>query len=174
MELQILTANDFDALYALLEQSFPSEEYRDFDKQKALFQNEKYAAYGILDEESKQLKALVSLWNFESFVYIEHFAVNATYRNQGLGAKILSSLKEKFTCQLCLEVELPETEMAKRRIAFYERNGFSYNTYPYVQPPYSLEKSSVPLRFMTTNGTISQEQFELIKTSLYKEVYNVK
>lgn len=171
MELKILTQKEFDAVYALLEQSFPPEEYRDYAKQKALLQNEKYTAYGLL--EKGRLQALITLWDFAHVVYVEHFAVDEACRSQGLGRQILETVKAMVSCPLCLEVELPETGMAKRRIAFYARNGFTYNDYPYIQPAYSPEKTAVPLRFMTTGGGISPERFEEIKSCLYREVYNV-
>ena len=52
--------------------------------------------------------------------------------------------------RICLEVELPETEMAARRIGFYERNGFYYNDYFYMQPPIAEGRNAIPLRLMTT------------------------
>ena len=171
MKLEILTEQEFDAVYALLEQSFPPEEYRDREKQKALFQKEAYTAYGL--RNAGRLQALIALWNFGHVVYIEHFAVEESSRNLGLGSRILNMVKNMVSCPLCLEVELPETDLAKRRIAFYERNGFTYNDYPYIQPAYSPEKAAVPLRFMTTGGGISPERFEEIRACLYREVYNV-
>ncbi len=171
MELQILSEKDFDAVYALLKQSFPPDEYRDSEKQKALFQNKLYTAYGLL--EGNQLQALLALWNFGHVIYIEHFAVTEASRNCGLGSRILETMKTMADCPLCLEVELPDNDMARRRIAFYERNGFTYNDYPYIQPAYSPEKATVPLRFMTTGGGISAARFAEIKACIYREVYNV-
>lgn len=171
MKLQKLSEANFDAVYALLVQSFPPEEYRDRDKQKALFRNEKYTVYG--QWEDGHLQAMIALWDFAHVVYVEHFAVDQAYRNHGLGSRILKAVKEMVSCPLCLEVELPENDMAKRRIVFYERHGFTYNDYPYVQPAYSPEKGDVPLRFMTTDGAVSPERFEEIRACLYREVYNV-
>lgn len=33
---------DFDQVYTLMEESFPKDEYRDYQKQKELFQNPEY------------------------------------------------------------------------------------------------------------------------------------
>ena len=84
---------------------------------------------------------------------------------------MLSSLVAAQKRPYCLEVELPETDMARRRIGFYMRNGFFLNEYDYIQPPISKGRLPVPLRIMTSGGRITQADFEKIRTVLYKEVY---
>ena len=64
--------------------------------------------------------------------------------------------------------------MAKRRIAFYERNGFFLNKYDYIQPPMSKGKNPVPLLVMTSGGKVSAKRFDEIKKCLYREVYKKK
>ena len=87
-------------------------------------ESSKYTVYVIPDDESDCIKAFITVWKFEDFAFIEHFAVNPFYRNQGLGSLILHEILNLLQCQICLEVELPKTDFAKRRIGFYERNGF--------------------------------------------------
>ena len=72
-----------------------------------------------------------------------------------------------------MEVELPETEMAARRIGFYERNGFYYNDYFYMQPPIAEGRNAIPLRLMTTGGPLDEEEFSRMQGLLYKNVYGV-
>lgn len=74
--------------------------------------------------------------------------------------------------RVCLEVELPDNEMASRRIAFYKRNNFYLNEYPYMQPPMSLGKKAIPLFIMTSQSKVSEEEFDKIKALLYTKVYN--
>ena len=162
---------DFDKLFALLEESFPPDEYRPYGAQKALLDHPQYHVYMLPDEEADGLKALVTVWRIEDFAFIEHLAVSPTCRNQGIGAALLHELGKLLSCRLVLEVELPETEMAKRRIGFYQRNGFSLNEYPYLQPSYGEGRSAVPLLLMTTGGAIDEKEFETIKAALYKTVY---
>ena len=97
----------------------------------------------------------LAVWEFESFTYIEHFAVDPVLRNSGTGSAMLQELVRKYQKQICLEVELPEDELTRRRIGFYERNGFVFNEYPYIQPPISKGKSPVPLRIMTYGSAIT-------------------
>ena len=65
------------------------------------------------------------IWELQGFYFLEHFEVFEEFRNQKLGEKILESLQEKFE-KLILETE-PDSlsEIAERRLRFYERNGFS-------------------------------------------------
>jgi ribosomal protein S18 acetylase RimI-like enzyme len=169
--LQKLSIAAFDSAFSLLEESFPLDEYRPYDAQRALLQNPQYSIYILPDEASREIKALVTVWQFKDFAFIEHLAVAPECRNQGIGAALLCELRKLLACRLVLEVELPETEMAKRRIGFYQRNGFSLNQYPYSQPSYGKGRSPVPLLLMTTEGGIDQTEFERMKETLYRVVY---
>ena len=102
---------------------------------------------------------------------MEHFAVDPKLRNSGTGSGMLQELVKLSKKPVCLEVELPDAELARRRIGFYERNGFVFNDYSYMQPPISKGKSPVPLRIMTYGKAVSQEEFEQIQKSLYQRVY---
>lgn len=165
-----LKQKDFDKVFMIMEDSFPKDEYRTYEKQKALLDDERYMIYIIPDGE--EVKAFIAVWQFDEFAFVEHFAVNQTYRNQGLGSIILQELMKKLPCMICLEVELPETDFAKRRIGFYERNGFTLNSYDYVQPAMSEGRNELPLQIMTSGKAVSEEQFEKIRDTLYREVYH--
>lgn len=170
-EIRRANIDDFDKIFAIIEDSFPPDEYRDYEEHKRLFEDNKYTLFVI--ENGDEIKAFITLWVFEKFNYIEHFAVSGKYRGEGLGSELLGYLVKNLKGITCLEVEPPDTEIAKRRIGFYERNGFYYNDYKYIQPPFSKDKSSVELKIMTTPNSISADEFENIKSTLYKEVYSV-
>ena len=169
--LRVAKTEEFDKIFSILENSFPSDEYRTYEGQQALWNHPRYSVYVIPDDESDCIKAFITVWKFEDFAFIEHFAVNPFYRNQGLGSLILHEILNLLPCQICLEVELPETDFAKRRIGFYERNGFFINHYPYAQPPYTREKQPVPLLMMTSGNCVSKDRFDSIKETIFKEVY---
>lgn len=171
--LQKLDINDFDRVYSLMEKSFPTDERRPYAKQKALLDDPLYSIYGI-KSDSGDITAFITVWQFECFAYVEHFAVDPNCRGGGMGSAVLRELVSQLSCLVCLEVEFPGTDIAKRRIAFYERNGFVTNNYPYIQPPYSEEQSPLPLIIMTSGRTVSEEEFEEMKRILYKNVYKVK
>ncbi len=154
--------------------SFPYNEYRSYEEQKALLDNTRYSVYVFPDPKTDCFKSFITLWQFKDFAFIEHFAVDPAYRNQGLGSLVLREILNMLPCQICLEVELPETDFAKRRISFYERNGFFTNQYPYIQPPYSKDKNPIPLLVMTSGGNISNDRFIKMKETIFTEVYNTE
>lgn len=170
--LRNISVDEFDAVYDIMENSFPDDEYRSYCGQKMLFSKPEYDIY-VVDGDDSTLRAFVSVWDFDNFAYIEHLAVNPACRNAGIGASILAAVKEKVGKRICLEVELPENDIARRRIGFYTRNGFSLNEYHYIQPPMSAGKNPVPLLIMTTGGAVDEKKFEYIKDKLYEKVYNV-
>ncbi len=169
--IEKLDISEFDEMYSIMEKSFPLEEYRPYNEQKELFENEYYKVYV---EKDTFVKGFIAVWDFAEFLYIEHFAVNPEYRNQGIGAKILKEITSLYRKTVCLEVEPPKNEMTKRRVSFYERNGFFLNGYPYVQPPISKGKSPVPLMIMSSGKKLAQAEFESVKTILYKKVYKIE
>lgn len=173
MKLSKLKNQDFQMIYDLMENSFPSDEYRVYEEQKNLLNNPKYSIY-VLYDKSQQIKAFIAAWEFAEFGYIEHFAVNPEYRNGGIGAAMLREFISQSDKLLCLEVEPPTTQIANRRISFYKRNDFYLNDYPYMQPSMSKGKKSIPLCIMTSGQNINQEMFSKIKETLYTEVYNIK
>lgn len=162
--LQFTSQSDFSEIYRIMQASFSDDEYRPYDEQLALFEEPEYRIYYMP-------AGFLAVWEFESFIYIEHFAVDPALRNSGTGSAMLQELVKQYQKPICLEVELPEDELTRRRIGFYERNGFVFNEYPYIQPPISKGKSPVPLRIMTYGEAITRETFEAIKNVLYRSVY---
>ena len=170
--LGIMTSEEFDAVFRIMEQSFPTDERRPKEEQRALLNNPRYTVFVRRDGE--RVAALIAVWRFEGFCFIEHFAVEETCRNSGIGGRMLTELAALVKCPLCLEVEPPEDALTKRRVGFYERHGFSLNPYPYFQPPISKGKNTIPLVLMSSNGVLTEAQFQRIKAVLYREVYQIQ
>ena len=162
--LQRINETNFPEIYRIMQASFSDDEYRPYDEQLALFEEPEYRIYYMP-------AGFLAVWEFESFTYIEHFAVDPALRNSGTGSAMLQELVKQYQKPICLEVELPEDELTRRRIGFYERNGFVFNEYPYIQPPISKGKSPVPLRIMTYKSEITREEFQKMKEILYRRVY---
>lgn len=170
--IENLKREDFSQVFEIMEESFPSDEYRTYKEQEALLDHSAYSIYVIYNKE-KEIKAFIASWEFPTFVYIEHLAVNSHYRNEGLGAYILNEQVKLLDKMVCLEVELPNTEIATRRIGFYERNNFHLNEYSYTQPAMSEGKNEIPLFIMTSDCEVDEDRFMEIKNTLYAEVYKV-
>lgn len=167
-----LYKNDTDAVYSIMESSFPKDEIRSYGEQAALFEKENFFAYGI-KTESGALKAFITFWHLNGFTFGDHFAVAKSDRGAGLGAKIIAEVIKTDKSRFILEVEPPETETAKRRIGFYERAGFTLNDYEYCQPPLGKNKKAVPLLIMSTGGKLTGAEFQMVKREIYKNVYGV-
>ena len=85
---------------------------------------------------------------------------------------MLETIKNHFNSTVILEVELPYNEMNKRRIAFYERNGFNFNDFEYFQVPLNEGDKPLPLRIMSCPEKITKQEFEVIRQKLKNAVYN--
>lgn len=171
--LKILEFSDFDQMYRLMEDSFPQDEYRPRDAQRALFADPAYRVYAHYDDVHTLL-AFLAVWDLDDFAFLEHFAVKPECRNSGLGSWLLQELASLLKKPLCLEAELPENDLAKRRIAFYQRNNFCQNPYSYQQPALAPVQNPVPLCIMTHPAPITIEDFISIRDTLYQKVYKVK
>lgn len=166
--------DEFDTVFALMRESFPIDEYRPYEEQKALLCLPNFTVYVLSEEHCTRIQAFITVYRFEQFAFVEHFAVNPADRNHGIGAQVLAELRALLSCRICLEVELPETSLAERRLRFYERNGFFLCMHTYFQPPISQGKQAVPLRIMTNERAATDEEFQAIRAVLYREVYHVE
>lgn len=170
--IRLLAYNEFDEMFALMEKSFPLDELRTYEDEKALLERPEYNAY-VLTEGSDDIIGFITVWKFDGFSYIDHFAVSPILRNGGIGGKILAETLNLFKERVCLEVESPDNELACRRIGFYTRNGFYLNDYGYIQPPISEGRNPIPLLIMTNGCKIDRDEFERIRATLYERVYGV-
>ena len=120
------------------------------------------------------LVGFITYWDFGSFYYVEHFATNPALRNGGYGKRTLEYLCNYLKRPIVLEVERPVEEMAKRRISFYQRQGFTLWEKDYCQPPYKPGDDFLPMYLMVHGELDCEKDFETIKKRIHKEVYGVK
>ncbi len=163
---------DFKQLYSILLESFPPDELRSRHEHLALLDEPDYKVWAHYN--GQELQGFLTVWMLTEFAFVEHFAVKSSCRNSGLGSRMLQALSQKLGKPLCLEAELPETDMARRRLDFYRRNGFAVNEYPYFQPALEEGKSPVSLHILTTGGPVSAGAFNGLVTEIYKTVYKGK
>ena len=169
--LEQFCIKDFDEIYKIMENSFPLTEFRPKKEQLALFDDNRYHILGI--RRNGKIISFAAVWHFDEFLFIEHLATMPKYRNQGLGKNILCELIQNDNGIVCLEVEPPIDELTNRRVAFYERCGMCFNSYPYIQPSITKGRSPVSLFIMTSHHTIDELEFNHIKNLLYKNVYKI-
>ena len=162
---------DFLRIY---NESFPIDERRLYADEGELrrFMSAKRGKFHILAlNEENRLLGFISYWQFERYCYIEHFAIDASERGRRLGSEMLGYVRDNIDSRILIEVEKPESEEARRRIGFYERNGYKLRSdIRYIQPPYSPEQEGLELLLMTHGEVDIESESDLIE--LKREVYN--
>ena len=160
----------------LLHSAFPSDERRDDDQQRAYTDgNNKF--HCLLIRELNTPVGLIPYWDLEDFVYVEHFAIHEDLRSGGLGGQAMKTFLQEMKRPVVLEVEMPliKGDITHRRIAFYRRQGFSLRRLPYKQPPYREGDKWLPMKLMSTGPAKKWlPMTELVRNTIYQEVYNIK
>ena len=170
--LKRLYKEDFTSFFNLMEKSFPSIERRSREDQKNLFKENSYKVFGHKDSYDNVI-AFIAIWEFEKFIFIEHFAVDSKLRGNGLGSHMIKELLEECKKPIFLEVEEPENDLAARRIKFYKRLGFNLNHFEYFQPPLQKQHELLPLKVMSYPSKVNGEKFNKFKKQVYNKVYKV-
>lgn len=154
------------------EASFPTNERRDFALLRELVKESPYfRMYALF--RGKTYVGFLTAWGFETFVYIEHFAIDEAARCGGIGAEAMRLFLASTALPVVLEVELPTDELSRRRIGFYERLGFVLDTHPYFQPPYHPGDEPLEMHLMYVGDVKMEERFEPISKQLHREVYGI-
>lgn len=110
---------------------FPPDELKPLSHILKMMDDGICAAYALFSENDMQ--SYFFLCEKDNYVLVDYLAVNLEKRGQGIGTKTLRALKEIAKDKLILvecedilfSVDDTEAEIRKRRIAFYERAGFS-------------------------------------------------
>lgn len=174
MTLQALSPTQAVQAAELYEAAFPEYERRPTEAWSQMIGTHSvFKALAICSNEGA-FCGFITLWTFEEFVYVEHFALLPSVRSAGLGGQVLERIKVLHApLPLVLEVEPPNTDMAIRRIGFYQRHGLQLIPLPYSQPGYRIGAPWVALPVMATQAEWVQAHFEEIKKKIHREVYGV-
>lgn len=153
--------------------SFPEAERRAFSLVRELVKEEsRFVVYALLRDEA--YVGFITAWQFDSFTYVEHFAIDESARNGGIGAGTMKQFLALCDVPVVLEVEIPTEEMSKRRIGFYERLGYVLDSHVYFQPPYRRGEEFLEMRLMTYGDIDLQRSFEAVKACIHRYVYGVE
>lgn len=131
MELQNMTKEDLAALYENeMTTDFPKAELKPLRAMLRLMDLGRYDPLLVTEGSQPLGYALAWLPEGREGALLEYFGVLRGKRNGGLGSSILALLADRYG-QLFGEAEAPgpdaspqENDLRRRRIAFYERNGF--------------------------------------------------
>lgn len=161
---------DFHFIEELLTAAFPQEEYRQLSEFRRLTKEETRFHNNLIVDNDSPI-GLITYWDLDRFCYVEHFAILPAMRNKGYGHNVLELLKGHKRLPIVLEVECPEEEMARRRIAFYQRQGFTLWQSEYLQPPYRPGDGFLPLRLMVHGELDENTCFPWVKQTIHQKVY---
>lgn len=159
--------SDFRLIY---EEGFPPDERREWNQLKDLLASSDFCLNRIYHQQ--KLIGLLSVWNLNSFSFIEHFTIRKTERGKGFGTEAIQQILARVKSPVILEVEGPLTDSARKRIAFYEHLKFSVSTGVYYQPPYSVGKKEVKMVLMSFPEQIQPNDFNKIKSEIHQSVYS--
>lgn len=154
--------------------SFLDFERRDQEEQREIMVHPRYRFSAVMCEA--QPVGLLSWWVLDGFVFVEHFAIAASARSSGLGARALALLKTHVKVPILVDVEpLGSDPYAERRVAFYQRQGFHYSAEAVTLPPY-LGKGTAPSNLMAwdcvLDATTRARCVAAIETVIYGIVRN--
>ena len=165
----LLTEEPRYTMHAIIGDNYAAELQAVGPKPKANSQAPTANSQGLKANSQKPL-GLLTTWEFDDFIYIEHFAIDPTLRSQGYGSEALKAFIHEHGKPIVLEAEPPTDALSIRRIKFYERIGLTLYDFPYMQPAYTEDSNPVELRLM---GTIDTEATPLtdVEQQLHREVY---
>lgn len=170
MQFRKVDKSEFYKVYEVIEKAFPLSEYRTFDEQMVLMELPYFNAMLIEDENA--LVGILIEWELEHAIYLEHLAVNPEIRGKGLGSILMREYLSKSANNIVLEVEDIDTEIAQRRIGFYERLGFTLSNISFKQPQFEgRDEETVNLRIMHYPNNISNDELLKIKEEILQKVY---
>ena len=158
----------------LYESAFPLYERRTAEMQLSIVtgEPERFHSFAIVEDDT--MVGLFSYWDFGNFAYGEHFAVDEQLRGRRIGERAMTQFVETVGKPVVIEVELPETEIARRRIGFYERIGYVLSNKPYMQPSYGVGQQPLPLALMEYGGNVLETDFDFVVRTIHREAYQVK
>ena len=138
---------DFQELMKLYVEAFPEEERRDRLQLEEMLHTEPCMYFNVIVCDGERA-GLFIYWNLGTFYYLEHLAVYEVMRNKKIGQQVLEWIEENLPGLRLLEAERAETEMATRRVRYYERNGYIVLDRNYMQPSYRPGGTDYPLWLM--------------------------
>ena len=169
----------FKEALEIYENSFPANEKQSQNTLiERLLLGQERLIIGKIKEELISIAFLFDLINTD-FLLLDYFALSPKSRGMGYGSSFFKYLKSTAQSQnknLLMEVDDPSlgTEIEKRRVAFYEKNGAkALKGIPYILPPLD---NTLPTQqiLMTTNLKIElnkKEKNNLVE-NLYKQLYS--
>lgn len=151
---------EVDALY---ESAFPLHEKREPQAKASALTNDSYALQAWFDGE--QFIGMIGAWTFAGYTYIEHLAVNGRLRGQGYGKRMLGQFLQQHPLTI-LEIDPLTTDVAHKRLRFYQGLGFCENGYEHFHPSYHAGIADHQLIVLSYPHRLSEERYQRFNEDL--------
>lgn len=171
-KIKNINSGEFKKVWEIYEYSFPEVEKRTLNEQKKVMKNKNYSFFAVYNGDN--LVGFIAVWAFEDLRLFEHLAIREDLRCRGLGTQLIKEFISENNGKVVVELEKPETEMARRRIEWYKRMKFHLNEHNYIQPAYSRDKKPLQMILTSYPKEIDEKEFIEIRKALHCKVYNLK
>lgn len=173
MKYELLKLEEFDRFYQILSNNFPTKEIKEYNYMKDTFYAGLYQVLTLKDND--QIVGIMSFYQHDDFRFIDYFAIDGSLKGKGMGSKMLQYFINLDDKMVILEVEHPEDEQSKRRIAFYQHNGLYLNDqFEYFVPPVRNLKHRLYFHLMSSKRKINNIEFEKYYPQILKMVYGIE
>lgn len=171
---EIKTDFDINSIYELLNKSFPKHEIYEKSHFEKIYSDPNNDFTINSYSSDGELIGVITWWDFGYCIYLEHFAVSTEKRGGGVGSKLLQEFISTFDVPVILECEPKVSDIAERRIAFYERNGMILNPdFKYTNPPMRKNSKPYELVIMSSKMPISCDDFKRWRNDVKNKVYGL-
>ena len=157
----------FPPLDTLYTHAFPWHEQRELPAKQCALNSTHYALEAWFDGE--QFIGMSGCWAFDGYVHIEHLAVDCSLRSQGYGKRLLGQILERAP-KTILEIDPLTTEIAHKRLRFYESMGFFANPWPHAHPTYHPGIADHELIVLSYPQPIDEAQYQRFNDDLCRIV----
>ncbi len=167
---------EWHTLWDLYCTSFPIHERRTLTDHAQAMQDPAFTCAGIWD--NKTFLGLLFYWTYADECYIEHFAIDEKQRGKNIGSKCLQAFLEDHPAVI-LEIDMPVTDIAKRRKLFYERLGFAASEQVHLHPAYRKDADPHQLMILRYPQACSEAMYaafcDFLETRVmrYSEKFNL-
>jgi GNAT superfamily N-acetyltransferase len=157
----------FSTLDALYARAFPWHEQREAEAKLQALGNPHYALEAWFDDGV--FIGLSGCWQFTGYSYIEHLAIDDTLRSRGYGKQLLAQILTRAPLTI-LEIDPLTTEIAHKRLRFYQSMGFHANAWAHRHPTYHQGIADHELVVLSYPQPIDEAQYQRFAEDLGSEV----
>ena len=160
----------FEQVWTIFTEAFTGFERRTRREQMRVMRHPLYRFSAVM--HGGTVVGMLAWWNLPGFCFVEHFAIAAAQRSGGFGRRAMELLQAHVARPVVVDVEPFGTDQqAARRVAFYNRLGFSYCGRPVTLPPYE-GKPTAPSNLMAWPIALDGAGREHVLATIGREIYH--